>query len=332
MDVIYILIYLTLVGSQSVEALECFDCADIDDIDDCLNTTHCSVGQSCYQDLKQTENSPRYTLGCTDNQVCGHLSNEFVGRDLTERQTQDCHECCSTANCNKHLCEHLKPSACIDDVNADCAWLNTIVNICEDIQHAKTVCAKFCGLCHLVDGNWADWSPWSTCDVTCQNGTQTRTRTCTNPAPAYGGLDCVGNSTDFKICYTGKLCPVHGGWSGWGQWESCPVTCGTGIETRHRSCSNPYPDRVGDHCFGEGMDVRLCMPGPCANGGWSGWGTWSSCSLTCGGGLKSRSRNCTNPRPSLAGRPCYGDPSHVTSCNSNPCPTPSVSFRSKGLN
>ncbi|KAL4237896.1 hypothetical protein ACF0H5_002606 [Mactra antiquata] len=31
-------------------------------------------------------------------------------------------------------------------------------------------------------------------------GTQTRTRTCTNPAPQYGGLDCIGPAMKQQMC------------------------------------------------------------------------------------------------------------------------------------
>ncbi|WAR10861.1 MLP-like protein, partial [Mya arenaria] len=67
-----------------------------------------------------------------------------------------------------------------------------------------------------VDGNWADWSSWGQCDVTCENGTQLRTRTCTNPEPKNGGTDCVGSENEKKLMADGAfgivgvlvLCPV----------------------------------------------------------------------------------------------------------------------------
>ena len=55
---------------------------------------------------------------------------------------------------------------------------------------------------HPVDGGWSDWSDWSVCSVsTCgQTGTQSRTRTCTNPVPQDGGADCVGSPVESQDC------------------------------------------------------------------------------------------------------------------------------------
>jgi hypothetical protein len=55
------------------------------------------------------------------------------------------------------------------------------------------------------------------------------------------------------------------------------------------------------------------------DGGWTEWGTWSSCSLTCGGGVRSQSRTCTNPRPSVSGSNCDGKDMKVTPCNTGSC-------------
>jgi hypothetical protein len=55
-----------------------------------------------------------------------------------------------------------------------------------------------------VDGGWSDWSVWSDCSVSAcgQTGTQSRTRTCTNPAPQDGGADCVGSPVESQECST----------------------------------------------------------------------------------------------------------------------------------
>ena len=51
-----------------------------------------------------------------------------------------------------------------------------------------------------VDGGWTSWSSFGDCSKTCGGGEKTRYRTCTNPAPANGGKDCVGPSSDSMSC------------------------------------------------------------------------------------------------------------------------------------
>ena len=46
-----------------------------------------------------------------------------------------------------------------------------------------------------VDGGWSSYGDWSACSAVCGGGTQTRTKTCTNPE-----LDCLGRGTDTRNC------------------------------------------------------------------------------------------------------------------------------------
>ncbi|XP_052265832.1 coadhesin-like [Dreissena polymorpha] len=57
-----------------------------------------------------------------------------------------------------------------------------------------------------VNGSWSLWSTWSQCDVTCEDGHIQRTRTCTNPAPAFACLNCSGESLETSACKLAK-CP-----------------------------------------------------------------------------------------------------------------------------
>ena len=57
-----------------------------------------------------------------------------------------------------------------------------------------------------VNGRRSDFEDWSECSAECGGGTQTRNRTCTDPAPAHGGADCEGNSTETRDCNT-QACP-----------------------------------------------------------------------------------------------------------------------------
>ncbi|XP_053391925.1 hemicentin-1-like isoform X2 [Mercenaria mercenaria] len=180
-------------------------------------------------------------------------------------------------------------------------------------------CPKYCNLCHIVDGNWSPWSSWSLCDVTCGNGTESRVRYCTDPPPQYGGLDCPGEGTDLKTCKR-QLCPVHGGWSDWGPWGTCPETCGIGMMSRTRSCTNPVPERFGDHCFGNSLENALCRSEPCAiQGDWGGWAQWGECSVTCGIGMQARARSCNNPTQEGYGNICSGRDLDVKLCYPGLC-------------
>ncbi|XP_060585934.1 A disintegrin and metalloproteinase with thrombospondin motifs adt-2-like isoform X2 [Ruditapes philippinarum] len=234
-------------------------------------------------------------MGCTDNQNCGDIPEYDAVTKLNALPVEKCYECCDRKGCNYHLCKHPKPSQCKDDKRVDCAKMNEMFDICKDIHDAKLVCPNFCNLCRLVDGSWADWSQWSACDVTCGNGNHTRTRTCTNPAPSYQGLECEGKNMDFKPCQR-PLCPVHGGWSSWSDWSACPVTCGLGQQKRHRNCSSPYPLRY--------------------DGIWGNWKEWGSCSTSCDSGIRQRSRSCVN----LVGTICNGNSLEVQLCNRQDCP------------
>lgn len=56
------------------------------------------------------------------------------------------------------------------------------------------------------------------------------------------------------------------------------------------------------------------------NGGWSEWQIHPECSVTCGGGVKTRTRTCNNPTPADGGHQCLGLSTQSESCNMNPCP------------
>ncbi|XP_052813619.1 hemicentin-1-like isoform X2 [Mya arenaria] len=264
---IFAIILLGLIHGTG--ALECYNCQNIETPSACNQSQLCTVGQSCFLEATDTAHGVLYQMGCLSNAMCTIQDTNapgIVGRSIIQRQQTSCHECCSKSMCNDQLCAHSKPTACVDAETFDCAQANTLFSICKDVQHAKVACPRFCGLCNLVDGNWAAWSHWSPCDVTCGNGSNTRTRTCTDPAPANGGLNCTGADKQNRDCMLDK-CPVHGGWSDWSSWGACSATCDVGLERRDRTCTNPKPDLFGDHCFGDNHEDRVCRNTSCAGDG-----------------------------------------------------------------
>ncbi|KAL5268609.1 hypothetical protein ACHWQZ_G002453 [Mnemiopsis leidyi] len=171
-----------------------------------------------------------------------------------------------------------------------------------------------------VDGGYSDFGDWSECSAECGGGTQTRSRTCTNPAPANGGLDCVGDSAETRECNT-QGCPVDGGYSDFGDWSECSAECGGGTQTGSRTCTNPAPANGGADCEGDSTETRECNTQGCpVDGGYSDYGDWSECSAKCGGGTKTKTRTCTNPAPANGGADCVGDSTLTRECNKRACP------------
>ncbi|CAM4716840.1 hypothetical protein PO909_018398 [Leuciscus waleckii] len=174
---------------------------------------------------------------------------------------------------------------------------------------------------------WTQWSSWSECSMSCTEGVRQRRRSC------YGNGACSDpenlGTVQTEPCEENKCCPVEGGWSEWGKWQPCSVTCKKGLTKRQRTCSSPLP-QCGGSCIGEEeetipCDTEIICP---THGGWSSWGGWGPCPVTCiveGHNIQreSRKRTCNNPTRSMVplGRDCEGSDTDTRPCSGLPfCP------------
>ncbi|XP_063688373.1 atrial natriuretic peptide-converting enzyme-like [Bolinopsis microptera] len=109
--------------------------------------------------------------------------------------------------------------------------------------------------CKSVDGGWSDFGEWSVCSAECGGGSQSRSKTCTNPSPANGGNECLGENDETSSCNTeacpepDKVCPT--GYSLCSDGQQC-------IQTT-RVCSG-YED------CDDGSDERNCAEHKCEYG------------------------------------------------------------------
>ncbi|OQV23958.1 Semaphorin-5B [Hypsibius exemplaris] len=133
------------------------------------------------------------------------------------------------------------------------------------------------------DGNWTDFSDWSACSVSCGGGRRSRTRTCTNPAPQFGGLDCGGSAIEAEECGN-DICPpqilrsslptTNSGsqLQAWGPWSDCSQSCGVGIQRRARSC---LKEDANTDCASPQTETRECNQAVCpAIETFSDWTNW----------------------------------------------------------
>ncbi|XP_062395734.1 adhesion G protein-coupled receptor B1 [Sardina pilchardus] len=118
---------------------------------------------------------------------------------------------------------------------------------------------KFCNIAVCpADGVWNEWSSWSSCSVTCSNGTKQRIRECSGPS--YGGSECRGEWLENLECNLGE-CPVDGVWQLWSSWDPCTRTCGGGNHKRQRVCKGPFFG--GKQCPGDREEVQSCNEKRC---------------------------------------------------------------------
>ena len=83
----------------------------------------------------------------------------------------------------------------------------------------------------------------------------------------YNEGNSIYEDTKETLC----LDPVDGGWSEWSDFSECSKTCGTGSQSRERTCTNPKPAHGGKDCQGEKLDMDTCRR-PCVGVGGGGGG------------------------------------------------------------
>ncbi|XP_052773864.1 coadhesin-like [Mya arenaria] len=234
---------------------------------------------------------------------------------------QACSETCGTGQSARYrYCNSPRPQ----DGGAQCPGVSYQTRSCFTQE-----CA---GHWNPIDGEWGQWSSFSTCSHSCGGGYQTSHRLCNSPNPANGGHGCSGNSVLTQLCHTeacpcvGSNCPVNGGWSLWTDYSVCSRTCDLGTHTRFRYCNHPHPAHGGKQCVGDDFETHGCYAAACpgtnvvVNGGWGLWSYYTSCSKTCGSGTQTRYRVCDHPTPSATGSQCYGDTHQSRFCHTEACP------------
>ena len=56
---------------------------------------------------------------------------------------------------------------------------------------------------------------------------------------------------------------MDGSWSEWSPWNATCSSCGSGVKTRYRFCTNPSPLHGGSNCSGQSQETEDCNLPPC---------------------------------------------------------------------
>jgi len=157
---------------------------------------------------------------------------------------------------------------------------------------------------------WGEWGEWSDCRKMCGGGIQVKLRSCINGVIGENEECPIEGAAMSQACNTHR-CAEFLPW----EYGDCSKTCGGGEMKGTRECETfGVP---GNLCVGPSEKMTSCNDQQCPR--WSDYGAWSSCTKTCGGGLKTRERNCVGGSVGDIG--CIGDETDQSVCNTHICPS-----------
>uniref|UniRef100_A0AAY4BDW6 Spondin-1 n=1 Tax=Denticeps clupeoides TaxID=299321 RepID=A0AAY4BDW6_9TELE len=162
----------------------------------------------------------------------------------------------------------------------------------------------------------SEWITWSPCSASCGVGMRSRERY-VKQFPEDGSI-CTLPTEETETCTVNEECSPNSCLvTEWGEWDPCSATCGQGMKRRERMVKTVPSD--GSACEAEMVKVEKCMMPechtiPCLLTPWS---DWSDCSVTCGKGARTRSRQFKSP---LELGECAEDLEQVEKCMLPECP------------
>nr|CAD7194789.1 unnamed protein product [Timema douglasi] len=224
--------------------------------------------------------------------------------------------------------ESIVPKSC-DDQNIERLLAETI----EVAENTEDTSRPECAV--------TEYSEWSACSVSCGKGLRMRQRSYLMPQKAEM-LGCNRQLISKEMCVASlPECPGEFGegepvlednegvcsTTPWSQLSECSVSCGVGVAMRTRR----FLDRMGrKKCPHVSLlEKEKCMMPPCTGPvepeelpdpmcPVTPWNDWSTCSASCGKGVKFRSRlllvpaelqeKCSNRVEVIQQRPCVNQP------------------------
>uniref|UniRef100_A0A665VKH1 SCO-spondin n=1 Tax=Echeneis naucrates TaxID=173247 RepID=A0A665VKH1_ECHNA len=266
------------------------------------NTVHCPVngGWSVWSVWSQCSSECDSGVQ-TRERFCNSPSPQHGGSSCSGPHIQ-------TGDCNSHPCSGACPEGMVYMTAAECeAHGGACPRICLDMTSTDVQCATACyDGCYCALGLYLlNGSCVLLAQCPCYHQGETYSAGSSLLVDACNNCTCVNGEMQ---CGTAP-CPVDCGWSSWTQWSTCSRTCDVGVRRRYRSGTNPPPAFGGRPCKGDRIGIDTCSIEPCF-GVKEPWSTWSKCSVTCGGGYRTRTRGPIR---------IHGTAQQFSACNLQPC-------------
>lgn len=168
-----------------------------------------------------------------------------------------------------------------------------------------------------VDCLWSEWDDWGACSASCDGGQMVRQRQIKQMGSSKGAPCLDEPSMEVKPCGTQACACDDCSWGTWSSWGAC--TC-TGLVERHRNMQSHF-HLCGKPCEGPKVETKSCTPSCQAEPvecEMTMWSSWTSCTVSCGGGEIKRSRKIKR-EPANGGKSCDGILEEVAACNEQEC-------------
>ncbi|XP_027867390.1 thrombospondin type-1 domain-containing protein 4 [Xiphophorus couchianus] len=167
------------------------------------------------------------------------------------------------------------------------------------------------------------------CSATCGRGSQHREVICVNrhteEEVAEGNCDSAAKPTAQEESCNTQPCPPF--WEA-SAWSECSVSCGPGVQQRQLQCRQSFGSRSTmvhpQRCahLTQPDSTQVCQLRLCSH--WEVSTNWSTCSVDCGMGRRTRSVRCLSDQGSVVNdNECNSRlrPDGSEECNMGPCVT-----------
>lgn len=181
----------------------------------CSSNADCNDGNSCtYPDTCVNPGQASAYCTSSNNPVNGGWSSwsgwsgwsACSGGSKSRSRTRSCdnpNPSCGGSACSGPSSEtEVVPCVISCSSNSDCNdGSSCTTDSCSNPGTESSYCTN---TNNPVNGGWSSWSSWSSC----VNYQQSRTRACTNPAPACGGGGCSGPASETQSCGSGPTATI----------------------------------------------------------------------------------------------------------------------------